>query len=162
MASFHSMDGIELNNHALFDGRTVEETYLYYYNYIFEALSRHKNFDVVGHLNLLERYFAEKPDVSVYWELVEAILHLLADNGKGLEINTSNVRYGHPEVSLPTKQILETYRAFGGETVTVGSDAHFAKDIGSDLDHACELLKSAGFRYFATFKDRKPSYVPLS
>lgn len=161
MASFHSMDGCELNSHALFDGRTVEQTYIYYYNYIYEALKLHTDFDVLGHLNLLERYYDEKPDVSVYWDLVEAILRLLAEGGRGLEINTSNVRYGHPNVSLPTKRMLETYRAFGGETVTIGSDAHFAKDVGSDLDHACELLASAGFRYFATFKDRKPTYVPL-
>lgn len=162
MASFHSMGGCPLSDHRFFDGRTVSETYAYYYTYIFEALSAYRDFDVLGHLNVLERYYDEKPPVDEYWELVERILRLLAENGKGLEINTSNMRYGRADISLPTRRMLETYRALGGETVTIGSDAHKPQDIGTWLDHGVELLKSAGFRYFATFRNRRASYVKLS
>ncbi|MEA4912351.1 MAG: histidinol-phosphatase HisJ family protein [Oscillospiraceae bacterium] len=162
MASFHSMGGCPLSEHRFFDGRTAAETYLYYYNYIYEALCAYTDFDVLGHINLLERYYDENPAVEAYWEPVERILRLLAARGQGLEINTSNMRYGRANVSLPTKRMLEAYRRFGGETVTIGSDAHKVQDIGAWLKHGTALLESAGFRYFATFKDRKPSHIKLS
>lgn len=50
------------------------------------------------------------------------------------------------------------YKDAGGEIITVGSDAHHAEHIGYGFDVARELLLSHGFRYYTTFKERKPEF----
>ena len=50
------------------------------------------------------------------------------------------------------------YKDAGGEIVTIGSDAHHAEHIAYGFDKAKELLLSNGFRYFTTFKEKKPEF----
>ena len=63
--------------------------------------------------------------------------------------------------TTPTIPILKLYKKLGGEIITFGSDAHREEDILYDYDVTCELLRSIGFRYLATFKDMKPSFVKI-
>jgi histidinol-phosphatase (PHP family) len=63
--------------------------------------------------------------------------------------------------TTPTKEILELYRRLGGELITVGSDAHHARHVGSGLDWAYDTLRSLGYRYITTFDQRKPTFIKL-
>ena len=58
----------------------------------------------------------------------------------------------------PHTDILKMYKDAGGEIITVGSDAHHAEHIGYGFDVARDLLLSHGFRYYTTFKERKPEF----
>jgi histidinol-phosphatase (PHP family) len=40
--------------------------------------------------------------------------------------------------------------------ITIGSDAHNARDLGADIKETSEKLKSFGFEYITRYKDRKP------
>lgn len=51
-------------------------------------------------------------------------------NGKGIEINTAGLRYGL-NATNPSAEIVLRYRELGGEIITIGSDAHYSRDIGS-------------------------------
>ena len=49
----------------------------------------------------------------------------------------------------------------GGESLSIGSDAHCAEDIGFGMKEALAIAKEAGFSYFAFFKKREPRMLSL-
>jgi len=63
---------------------------------------------------------------------------------------------------LPGLDIIRIYKDLGGEIITVGSDAHNEKDLGSGIKQAYELAESCGFKYITTFTNRVPSFVKIS
>jgi histidinol-phosphatase (PHP family) len=65
------------------------------------------------------------------------------------------------ERTTPAKEILRMYKDLGGEIITIGSDAHRAKDLGYYFDHAVEMIKEAGIQYLATFEQRKLKLLKL-
>lgn len=59
------------------------------------------------------------------------------------------------------EEILKTYRRLGGEIVTTGSDAHRAEDVAKGFANAEAILKEAGFRCTARYKERKLRFVEI-
>ena len=88
------------------------------------------------------------------------MLEELIENEKGIEINTAGLRKGlsfaHPHMG-----ILKRYKELGGEIITIGSDAHFAKDVAADFNVAEDMLKECGFKYYTVFENRIPEYKKL-
>ena len=83
---------------------------------------------------------------------------MLAQKGKGLEMNTSGVdRCGD---FLPTKDMFLRFKELGGEIVTVGSDAHRANRVGQYSFVVCDMMKEI-FGHICTFEDRKPIFHKL-
>ena len=66
------------------------------------------------------------------------------------------------DMPIPSLDILKLYRERGGEILTVGSDAHFAKDIAANFDDARRLALSAGVDHLALYQERKPSFYPIA
>ena len=161
IGSFHCAEGYELYGSSYFNGRTAKDSYLVFYTYMLENLKQYKDYDVIGHFNIIDRYTNEMANPSVYMDLVEEILKVIIADGKGLEINTSSFRYGMGERTTPAGEILKLFKDLGGEIVTFGSDAHRAEDIGYKLDYAEHMARSAGFRYVATYDQRKPVFIKL-
>ncbi len=161
LGSFHCAEGYDLCSRGFYVNRSVEDYYLAFYTYVRDCLLHYKDYDVLGHINVIDRYASKIPAPSVYMDLVEEILKIIIADGKGIEINTSSFRYGMGERTTPAKEILQLYRDLGGEIVTVGSDAHRASDIGDHLDYAREMLRSAGLAYLAVFDQRKPSFIKI-
>ncbi len=52
-------------------------------------------------------------------------------------------------------EILNLYKALGGEILTIGSDAHSPEFIGYDYKFAEKLLRDVGFKYIYIYKERK-------
>ena len=161
MSGFHFAEGFELYKLDFFDNRSVEDSYIAFYTYMRDCLLNFKDYDVVAHFNIIDRYADYIPPASVYMDLVEEILKIIIADGKGIEINTSSFRYGMGERTTPAMEILQMYKDLGGEIITIGSDAHRTKDIGYRLDFAVEMIKSVGLKYFATFDQRKLNFVNL-
>lgn len=118
-------------------------------------------FNVLGHLTLPLRY--AKGDCGLkslsfapHRDQVADVLERLIDKGLGMEINTN--RGSEP---LPDAPWLKLYRDLGGEIITMGSDAHTPNYIGCVMEPRQDLLKSCGFRYFATFAEQKPIFHKL-
>lgn len=122
------------------------------------------DFDCIGHLDLIKRYSSEvyKKNItlSCRYELLKEVLQLAIHRGKGIEINTSGLRQAPKEV-MPGLDVLKLYRDLGGEVLTIGSDAHFAEDVGKGLEEAAELARAAGFRFITVFKGRKPEWISI-
>jgi histidinol-phosphatase (PHP family) len=125
------------------------------------------DFDVIGHLTYPWRYITlpgEAIDVMRHEDLLRALFRALAERGLGIEINTSGLRKSSMSYfgrCLPELELVKLYRACGGEILTLGSDAHYAADVGSGLHQAHDIAKAAGFTRAAFFTDRKPVFYDL-
>ena len=127
------------------------------------VLAETGDFDWMGHINLIRRYAAKQGipiDLCNYPDQLDAVLEKLIQRGKGLEVNTSGLR-GETASLLPSVKILKRFKELGGEIITIGSDAHSADEVGADWGEAADAAIQAGFRYAATFENRKPSFYKL-
>ena len=163
IGSTHFVDGMDPYYPAFFHGRDEGAAYEQYFHTLLENVKSCGDFDVCGHIDYIIRYGPHKGQFYTYdsySRYLEPLLSILAENGKGIECNTCGLRYGLGQPN-PHPDILRRFRELGGEIVTVGSDAHDAKYLGSEFSRAEEILKSCGYRYYATYSQRKPVFHKL-
>lgn len=163
IGSSHLCDRMDPYQPAFFEGCSEESAHHRYFSSVLQCISAMDCFDVYGHLDYVVRYGPTKNDRYSYArhaDLIDKILTCLIQKGKGLEVNTGGFRHGLGQPN-PCTDILERYRALGGDIVTIGSDAHAPSDIASDFDRACDILKGCGFRYYCIFHSRVPDFVRL-
>lgn len=162
--SIHTVMGKEMHEGELFQDRDLLDAYFLYYDEMYEVLDKFNNFDIVGHMNLIDRYVKYMNDKTVkleeYKELIEKVLKKIIEKDKGIEINTSGIRYGINSF-LPTVEILDLYKKLGGEIITIGSDAHSPEYIGSNYKEVVELLRELGYKYITTFRNRKKQFIKI-
>ena len=119
------------------------------------------------HIDYVIRYIIKnysnvmtKIDYTEFKELLNEILISIIKNDKGIEINTSGIRYGlgtpHPNI-----EILKRYRELGGKIITIGSDAHKKEDLVSNFDIAYDMLETVGFNSIAVFYKRQPEFKKI-
>lgn len=164
LASAHKLpEGMDVSE-LDYDGISEEELCAMYLAQL-KQLVYWYDFDCIGHLDLIKRYSAAvyKKNISLacQYELLKEVLQLVIGSGKGIEINTSGLRQA-PRETMPGLDVVRLYRALGGEILTIGSDAHFAEDIGKGLAEAFELARTAGFRFITVFNERKPDWVSIT
>lgn len=164
LASFHGTDQKDLHCGDYFKERSPLNCYIDYYTNIYDCLSDYKKYNVIAHINLVDRYahYIENDNVklSQYMEIVEGIFKKIIDDGKGIEINTSCGRY-QMKKTIPTVEMLKLYKDLNGEIITMGSDAHYKNHIGYDFNYYFDLLKSLGFRYITAFDKMKPAFIKI-
>ena len=163
IGSSHLVNGIDPYNPEYFYDKTEAKGYRLYFEAILDNVTCIKDYDVYGHLDYVVRYGPSKSgnyNFKAYYDIFEAILMQIISDGKGIEINTGGLYKGltfpHPKI-----EILKLYKELGGEIITVGSDAHSPNYIGYGFDVAESLLQKCGFRYYCTFKNRKPIFHNL-
>ncbi|MGL4484056.1 MAG: histidinol-phosphatase HisJ family protein [Anaerovoracaceae bacterium] len=156
LGSFHCFDGVDT---YMFDYDTIghERSLKNFYLYTLKGIKEFNDFDILGHINVIDRYIGAIPNYSNAMEVIEEILKLIIEKQIGLEINTSSYKYGMGERTMPTRDILKLYKDLGGEILSIGSDAHLPKHIGDHFAEAYELARSCGFKYQASFNNRKLS-----
>jgi histidinol-phosphatase (PHP family) len=160
IGSFHGMPSEDFYD---IDFSSVENKKKYtddFYMYMYRCLSAYDNYDVLGHFTILDRYIGELLDFTPFEDISRQILKMIIDKGKGIELNTSSFHYGS-ETWLPREFILSSFLELGGEILTIGSDAHSTKYQQHHFDESVDFLKSLGFRYYCTFKERKASFHSL-
>lgn len=163
LGSLHNDKGMDDYYYVDFTGLNVEMILDRYYDEVLE-LCRWNKFDVLAHLTYPLRYITGKyqihVDMSRYDPIIRDIMFTLAQNGKGIEINTSGLRQELGE-TLPTIKYVRMFKECKGEIVTLGSDAHCAQDLGENIQEAMAMLESAGFKYFAFYKKREPRMLHI-
>lgn len=160
IGSFHCFDGFDLYM-ADYDKMNQKEVLPNFYKCMYDCLSDYKDYSVLGHFNVIDRYIPFEPDYRDVMDLIKEILKMIISDGKGMEFNTSSYRYGMGENTTPSSDILKMYHELGGEIITIGSDAHKPEYIAMDFDKAKKILNEKGFKYFATFENMKPSMRKL-
>lgn len=163
IGSSHICNGRDPYYPSFFEGRSEEEAYREYFTSILENIKKCPNFDVYGHLDYVVRYGANMDkDYSYekYKDILDAILELLLEKEKGIELNTGGIKKGMRDFH-PCMGVLKRYRELGGEIITIGSDSHDAPHIAEHFDRAAEALKECGFRYYTVFEKRTPEFHRL-
>ncbi len=165
IGSVHSVARSDIATLKIFEGRPDEEVYRQVLTEMLEDVRLSvDDFDVLGHLDYMTRYGmrgAEAYSYEAYADLIDPILETLIEHGKGLELNTSGLKYGLP-YAHPHTDILKRYRQLGGELITVGADAHEPGQIAYAFDRAVRILKDCGFKYYAEFTLRKPVFKTIA
>lgn len=162
LGSIHFVDDLDVYFEEYWHDKTVFEAERRYLEATLDCVRIHDDFDVLAHLTYIGKtssHHAPRPvPFAEHRELIDEILKTVAQKGKGLEMNTSGVdRCGG---FLPTEDYFRRFKEFGGEIVTIGSDAHTATRVGQYSFEACEILKDI-FGYVCTFEERKPIFHKL-
>jgi len=147
---------------AYFAAHSQRQAYEPYFQELLRA-ARSGLGDVLGHLDLVKRHGAARygPFAPAAFEgEIRAVLRAAIERGMGLEINTSGLRQP-PGEPYPTLTVLRWYREWGGEILTIGSDAHQADNLGAGVMEALSLAREAGFQAIATFEARQLRWIDL-
>lgn len=124
------------------------------------------NFDVLTHITYPKRYYlangiTDFPDIKERGrEYFEPVLKAVISKGITLECNTSGLRQAMGEC-LPNADLLSFYYELGGRDVTIGSDAHKARDLGANFKETTEMLKAIGFTKLAKFNRRNKEFYSI-
>lgn len=166
IASMHTSEGRDLYTGSYYRDKTALSCFRDFYTDMYQCLKAYKDYTVLGHLNIVSRYYSsyisdEPPVQTDYLDLVEDILKLVIEDGKGIEFNTSCYRY-NKGLTYPSIEMLALYRKLKGEIITIGSDAHFPEHIGFGFKDAVGLLESLGFKYLTTYEKMKPKMNKIS
>ena len=162
IGSIHSVNKEDLYSGNLFDSITQKEAYLKYFEELLYVIDNYDNYSVFGHLDMIKRYGGYEIILPLedYKEITITILKKLIEKGKGIELNTSGIRYKLGDYH-PSIDIVKLYLEMGGEIITIGSDAHSKKHVGFELKNAAKHLKDMGFKYITTFDKMVPKFNPI-
>jgi len=119
-------------------------------------------FDSLAHLDY-PVFIWKAPDRTFhrFESQIDRVVQHLAAQGKALEVNTSGLFRDVGRLG-PELWVLQRFREYGGRFITVGSDSHWAKDIGQGISEAYALIKEAGFDHIVYYQERVPVVVPIS
>lgn len=147
-----------------YSSSSLEDVCQTYINQI-KQLVEQADFDCVGHIDLIKRYCTNNYNTRVtlmtQYELLKEVFKILILKSKGIEINTSGLRQA-PKEAMPGIDVLKLYRELGGEILTIGSDAHNAKDVAEGIEIGIESAKQAGFNHLTLFNNRIPKWINIS
>lgn len=144
---------------------TLEECDAVYRQFFDEAreLVRVADVDVFGHydypLRLMDQCIT-RPTMERWKEQMLPFLRDLAASGIALELNTTGLRRW---MKRPAGEgwILQAFRDYGGRRVTIGSDAHHARDVGCGVRETCAILRESGFDSVTIYRKRKPVQLSI-
>lgn len=149
---------------SFFDGYSRKEAYLRYFKEVLQNIILYNQFDVYGHLDYVVRYggyASKKIEYSEFKEILDEILINLIKKDKGIEINTSGIRYGlgnpHPNID-----VIKRYKELGGRIITMGSDAHKIQDLAKNFNEAFDILEDVGYKEIAIYHNRIPDFVKIN
>ena len=159
--SNHQVDDVEIYLPEYTAGKTQREYNRLYYEEILRTVNAFKNYSVLGHLDSINRYDPKGAlPFEEFSDLAYEILKVAISDNKGIEFNTSHVRY-KVQGTTPCIEILKLYKELGGQIITIGSDSHRPEHLGFRIKETQNLLKDLGFEYFCTYEKMEPIFHKL-
>jgi histidinol-phosphatase (PHP family) len=163
IGSVHYGEGGEIIFPEFFDGKSLDDVFLPYFDEIQTAIET-GFFDTLGHLDLPKRYAPKTHrtyDPIAYKERLQLIFEKLIRGGMSFEINTSGIRQA-PKTSMPGPAIVRWYVEAGGQLITTGTDSHAPQTVGAGLTTTLDMLELCGIDSVSSFRKRKRTQVPIS
>lgn len=162
IGSMHVLDGKDPYYTELFQGCDARQVLRDYFISTEKNLESFHEFQSLGHLDYLARYFAEELGEYHYRDYsdeIDAVLKKLIEYQVALEINTAGYKTMHRP--NPDMDVLKRYRELGGEMITIGADAHMPEYIGYQFQETADLICSCGFRFYTIFRGKKPEFIKI-
>ena len=162
LGSIHFVDDLDVYFEPYWSCKSIFQAERRYLEATLESVKLHNDFDVLAHLTYISKTKCHPaPRLLPYAEhreIVDEILRVLVQKGKGMEVNTSGMdRCGG---YLPTADYFRRFKELGGEIITIGSDAHTTNRVGQYAFAVCDIFKDI-FGYVCTFENRKPVFHKL-
>ena len=107
-----TMQEYDLYN-ADYDEMKKDEILPNFYKCMYECLSIYNDYSVVGHFNVIDRYIPFEPDYYKVSDIIEAILKIVIQQGKGIEFKL-------PVIDTEWEIIQHLQRIYSSYTVTWG------------------------------------------
>lgn len=160
--SIHQVNDKEFWNGDFQKGNSETEYYQKYYQELYDVVQNYHDYSVIGHLDMIRRYDDHDGYASFanHQDIITKILEYIIKDGKGIELNTSSVRYGLDDLT-PCRGILKLYYQLGGRIITLGSDSHEASHLGAEIESLKGELKKIGFNEYCTFEKMQPIFHKL-
>lgn len=157
--SIHQVEDKEFWTGDYQEGKQEFQYYERYYQELYDVVRKYHNYCVLGHMDLIKRY-DDKDGYEAFInhkEIITKILKYIIEDKKGIELNTSSIRYGLDDL-MPSRDILKLYYDLGGRIITIGSDSHKKEHLGAHIEEMKKELKEIGFKEFCTFDKMKPIF----
>lgn len=163
LLSIHQVRDVEFwyDGNEFMEGRSQAAYNDAYYRELYDVVRSYKRYSVLAHLDHVKRYDPAGPyPFEKSRDIIAAILEQVIADGKGIELNTSGLRYGMAG-PVPCREILELHYDLGGRILTVGSDSHMPGHLGSRIREAQDVLKEIGYEGICAFDRMEPHFVPF-
>ncbi|MBW1734290.1 MAG: histidinol-phosphatase HisJ family protein [Deltaproteobacteria bacterium] len=160
IGSVHFIEGWGFDNpeeRHIWDSSDITATWRKYFKLMLRFVASGL-FDAVGHLDLPKK-FGHRPREKDLKEMVRPVLDLIAENGMGVELNTSGLRKPVKEI-YPSPLIL-SMALERNIPICFGSDAHSPEDVGKSFASALELARDAGYTEYFRIRQRQKELTPL-
>ena len=128
-----------------------------------ERMTALGGFDILSHFDVPVRtafVVYGRYDPREYEDSIRPVLQNVVAHGIALDLNTAALRR-RAKMLTPGLDILRWYVELGRERVTLGSDAHEPRQVGSHLPEAIATARAAGLKYLTFFERRQARLVPL-
>jgi histidinol-phosphatase (PHP family) len=162
IGSRHLVMGFDPFGSELWRLYSQKEAYEAYLQECIECVSACDFYDVFGHLGFVSKFCPFEDALMRYGdykEMLDVLLRMLIEKGKGLEVNTGGIK--NTGSVMPEASIIKRYFELGGEITTVGSDAHEEYAVGRAVGDTLGMLKSIGFKYVCAFDKRRPRFLTI-
>lgn len=158
LGSIHLVENLDLYYEDYYKDKNKKQAYTKYFETILENLDRFKFIDSLAHIDYIARY-AKFRDREIYYsdfsDIIDEILNKVVKEDKCLELNTRRL-----DNDISIKNMIDIYKRFnelGGKYITIGSDAHEIKSIGSNFMEAKEISQLCNLK-IVYFKNRLMEY----
>ena len=145
MGNVHHINGVMLMTPEYNRTRNARTAYSDYFNAVRDSTATGL-FDVLGHLE-----YANRRGIAA-WGLYDArsrkeelfaIFDTMMKHEMTLEINTAGLLHGIG-MTYPCEETLRMYVERGGNSITIGSDAHQPDHLAYRYEKAVEMVRSCG------------------
>jgi histidinol-phosphatase (PHP family) len=144
--------------HHKFAGNPAEFRRSYWQN--LAASAETGLFDCLAHPDLIKNYQPTAWEFSAWEADIAAALDRIAKTGVCMELNTSGMNKGYPEMN-PGPAMLRMMRE-RGIPVVIGSDSHRPGRVADNFVRALVTLQEAGYTEVNVFGQRKRSALAIS
>ncbi len=120
-------------------------------------------FDILAHIDYPLRVMKHGdylPSFDNYMEWIHPVLQAVIVRDITLEINAAGL-FGWQQKAGTPSNVLAEYARLGGKRISIGSDAHCAKDVGRGLEACIAHAKAHGFHEATYYQNRQPHTIAL-
>lgn len=154
IGSIHLVDDYDIYYPEFYAGKDKATAYGKYFAQMADEAAA-CDYDVLGHIDYICRaapYDNPEIDYATFKAAIDAVLKIVVERGKVLELNTR--RFGSARAVNELVPVYKKYRALGGQFVTIGSDAHNVDAVGNYFARALDFARELDLTP-VTFRERR-------
>ena len=154
IGSIHLVDDFDIYYPEFYAGKDKATAYGKYFSQMATEAAA-CDYDVLGHIDYICRaapYDNPEIDYATFKAAIDAVLKVVVERGKVLELNTR--RFGSARAVSELVPVYKKYRALGGRFVTLGSDAHRVDAIGNYFARALDFARELDLTPVTFFERR--------